>query len=231
VKQISLCLTNYNRNSLLFKSFEQVLEDERIGEVVISDDNSDSELLNDIERKITHPKIKLFRHPINKGVYDNKHRSVVYASNEWCIVFDSDNIIDKNYLDVIYSIPEWNETTAYCPDFAKPVFDYTKFRGTCINKTNVARAVNERGFDCLINTMNFFINRNQYLSIWKPKENIKGADSIWFNYQWLLAGNELYIVPHLEYYHRVHDGSYFQSVARESTPVTESILRQISKMR
>lgn len=74
MQQISLCITNYNRNAYLFKSFEQVLNDERIGEILISDDCSNTDLFNDIFKKCEalSSKIRVVRNPINLGCYANK---------------------------------------------------------------------------------------------------------------------------------------------------------------
>jgi glycosyltransferase involved in cell wall biosynthesis len=44
MRKISLCLTNYNRKELLMESFAHVLNDERISEIIISDDHSDEDI-------------------------------------------------------------------------------------------------------------------------------------------------------------------------------------------
>ena len=70
MQKISLCITTYNRNAYLFKSFEQVINDDRIGEVVIVDDCSELGLYQHIaERCKYNPKIKLFRNESNLGVF------------------------------------------------------------------------------------------------------------------------------------------------------------------
>ena len=236
MQKISLCITNYNRNAYLFKSFEQVLYDSRISEIVIVDDCSDINLYNDIYEKVKYnAKIKLFRNEKNLGCYANKHKSVLLASGEYVIIFDSDNVIDTQYLDKIFE-QEWNNKIAFAPDFAKPVFDYRKFGGVTFNKTNVSKYAFEAGFDCLINTMNYFIHRDSYLSIYQEKENIIGADSIYLNYLWLMAGNEIKCLKGLEYFHRVeHDGvqqrSNYVTFAKDSEPICKQLINQIANMR
>lgn len=231
MEKISLCLTNLNRLALLLKSFEQVAYDDRISEIIISDDCSDISLYETLLKNVSNnPKIKLSRNPKTLGVYANKHKSVAMASNEWVIIFDSDNVIGKDYIDKIYQ-QRWETKTIYAPDFAEPVFDYRKYAGVTYNKVNVRRYVNGKLFDALLNTMNYFIHRDSYLSVYQVKDNIIGADSIYFNYLWLMAGNNINVVRNLKYFHRVHDGSYYQSVARDSQPVCSQILKQISLMR
>lgn len=229
--QISLCLTNYNRFALLLKSFEQVLNDDRISEIIISDDNSEQMLFEQLRLAVLpYPKIKLHRNIRRLGVYANKHKSVAHATNEWVIIFDSDNVISKEYIDKLYDV-KWNSKTILAPDFAEPSFDYRKFASTTYNKLNVGRYATQPKFDALLNTMNYFINRDAYLSVYQSKPDINGADSIYFNYLWLLSGNDIHVLRGLRYFHRVHDDSYYISVAKESEPVCSSILKSIQKMR
>jgi len=233
--KISLCITTYNRNAYLFKSFEQVLFDDRIDEIIIVDDCSELQLYKLIEARCSKlPKVRLFRNESNVGCYENKKIAVSKASNEFVIIFDSDNVIDTNYLDKLYSV-EWSSNTLYAPDFAKPVFDYRKFAGITFNKLNVAKYCFTPGFDCLMNTMNYFIHKDSFVQIWQQKHDIKGADSIYMNYLWMLAGNSIHCLSGLEYFHRVNaedkseHGSNFIEFANESNP--KEIERLISLMR
>lgn len=237
MKKISLCITNYNRNAYLFKSFEQVLNDDRISEIVIVDDCSDIQLYKAIEERCKYlPKVKLFRNEKNLDVYANKREAISKAENEYCIIFDSDNVIDTGYIDTLYSI-EWSQSTILAPDFAQPVFDYRPYSGITFNKTNVAGYAYKGNFACLINTMNYFVHRDTYLSVWQAKDNILGADSIYMNYLWLLAGNNIHCVDGLRYFHRVHDyansehKSNYVKHAVASAPKCDDLEKLISQMR
>jgi len=210
MRTITLAITNYNRFELLVKSFEQVLNDERIDEIIIVDDHSKKEILDKIVAEFnSHPKVYIYSNPRTLGVYKNKHESVELSSNEWVIVFDSDNIIDTNYIDALYKIKEWQPKTVYCPDFAKPKFDYRHFAGKLIYRSTAASFFKLPQFDCLINTMNCFVNRDEYLRHFDPETEPSAADSAYFNYRWLMAGNSMYVVPGLEYEHLVHSGSHY----------------------
>jgi len=118
----------------------------------------------------------------------------------------------------------------------RAVFDYTSFAGLTFNKTNVGLRAYERGFDCLINTMNYFVNRDSFISVYEPKPDIKGADSIFMNYLWLMAGNEIKVVKGMRYYHRVEHipsekGSNYITYARESEPKCAELLKRIASFR
>src|SRR3954469_23730640 len=108
---ISLCITTYNRFDLTIESFRQVIDDPRISEILIVDDNSKAEIFNLFSGMVSsdpnQAKIKLFRNFENLGMSRNKARAVELASNPWCIVLDSDNVIDSAYLDALpeYLVP------------------------------------------------------------------------------------------------------------------------------
>lgn len=215
---ITLSLTNHNRYDLLLESFAQVLDDDRIGEIIISDDKSDLKYFDKILAYCQgKQKIRLFRNSQTEDVYKNKYRSAVYASNEWCILFDSDNVITPKYLDVLEKLEPWDKHTVYSPDFAKPEFDFRHISGKMIDRTNVSKFFKEKRFDCLINLMNCFINKEEYLKVFDPHVEPVAADSAYFNYTWLSAGNKFYVVPGLEYEHRIHNGShYVQNIGRSN---------------
>ena len=231
MEQISFCLTNYNRSDLLIKSFAQILGDERIGEIIISDDCSNIGTYHHLVDYFKfNPKVKFFRNYSRLGCYENKMQSVKNASFKWCVIADSDNEYDTKFIDKIYE-QEWNEFKILQPDFLKPVFNYKRFSGLTITRSNVWSFIGKPMFDCLLNSMNFFINREQYLKTWEPKENILGADSIYFNYLWFKAGNDMFVVTGLEYNHLVHEGSNYKEHERKSAPQAKHIESLLKMMR
>lgn len=218
---VTLAITTFNRFDLVVKSFEQVLDDPRISEIVISDDASDLAIYNQLTNHFQYAdKVRIHRNLTNQGVYRNKYTSVVLAHSDWVIVFDSDNIIGKDYLDALYAAgwdSGWDAKTVYCPEFAKPKFDYRHFSGKTIDRSNAASFFKEKQFDCLINTMNCFVNREEYLKYYDPETEPAAADSAYFNFRWLTAGNKMLVVEGLQYEHLVHAGShYVQNIGRSN---------------
>jgi len=207
---ISLCLTTYNRYELLLESFNDVLKDPRIGEVVIVDDMSDEDIYNDLKNAVKWmPKVNLFRNQTNKDCYLNKREAISRAANDYVIILDSDNHIDVNFLDRIYA-ENWETGLILAPSWAKPTFDYRAFNGLVITKENVVSHMKEKMFSTALNTFNFFINKNEYLKCFDATVDPVTADSIYFNYCWLKAGNRIKIVEGMEYNHLVHVGSHYQ---------------------
>jgi glycosyltransferase involved in cell wall biosynthesis len=214
MKQISLCLTNYNRFDMLVESFEKVKDDDRISEIIISDDHSDMEIFESV-MMLEGGKLKVFRNEKNVDCYTNKMLSVQRATNDYCIVFDSDNTIDKTYLDALYS-HDWHPDTIMAPDFAKPAFDYAGLSGKQLNKSNISQYVNVPHFSPCINCMNYFVHRDSYLEVWQPGINPYAADTILQNYNWLKSGRSIFVVPGMQYWHRIHDESHFKANVRHS---------------
>jgi glycosyltransferase involved in cell wall biosynthesis len=232
-RKISLCITNYNRDTLLFESFRYVLDDDRVSEIVIADDQSDVKIFNKVKEHCDrHQKIKLHRNFKNLGCYKNKRRVIELASNDWVIIFDSDNVLKKDYIDALYSVPEWSPATIYAPEFARPHFSYIHFAGQTIDKSNVARFVGQPKFDCLINCMNYFVNRGQYLLIhdnsgFEPWT----ADTIYMNHRWFKAHNKMHVLKGLQYDHLIHKGSHYQQHNNKTGNLFKDIENQLKMMR
>lgn len=234
MKTITLALTNFNRFDLLITSFKQVLCDDRIAEIVISDDASSMLIYEKIVEHFKDvEKVKVHRNATNQGVYRNKYHSVLHATSEWVIVFDSDNIMGVDYIDALYATHEkrgWDSHVVYCPEFARPKFDYTRFAGHTITKANASMYFHWNQFDCLINTMNCFVHREEFLKVFDSQTEPIAADSAYFNYRWLMAGNRMYVVPGLQYDHLVHKGSHYVNNATKSNRFHSDLMYKFKTM-
>jgi glycosyltransferase involved in cell wall biosynthesis len=220
---------------MLYESVQQVLDDERVSEIVIVDDHSELNSYIDIGHQFKHyPKVKLFRNDFNIDCYRNKREAISKATNEWVIILDSDNIITKTYIDRIENlwIAGLNAKTVYQPSHAKPHFSFITYEGLLINKFNVSRHMVDSTFQTMLNAMNYFVNRDEYLKVWDGSVDPVTSDSIFQNYNWLKAGNNIYIVPGLEYEHRVHNGSHYQNnVRRTPSGFHNSIVQKIKDLK
>ncbi len=231
-RKISIAIPTYERTDLLFKSFEAVYDDPRVDEIVIVDDASSMEVFEEVrERCARMSKVKLHRNVSNRDCYFNKYVSLSFCKNDWCILLDSDNMISKQYLDKIFQIEEWVDKTVYMPSFAAPLFDYKHFSGMKIDKSNVSALLNEKLLDTMLNCMNYFVNRHQYIKVWQSDINPHTADSILQNYNWFAAGNVMYVVPGLEYFHRVHDGSHYRNNVHKTGNMYNEIIEKLKLLK
>ena len=205
-RKISLCIPTYNRFELLINSFVSVLSDERIDEIIISDDASNLEIYDKVHDFVSGiKKIKLYRNAENQDCYKNKYTSLTYAKNDFCILFDSDNEITSDYINKIFDVINWNNYSAMLPSWAMPHFDYRKYEGYEITKENAFSYMDDSTFRTMLNTANYFVNKDFYVQCWDGSIDPNNADSIFMSSQMLKNGGKLYVVPGLHYEHRVDD--------------------------
>jgi glycosyltransferase involved in cell wall biosynthesis len=209
MRTLSISIPVFNRFESTIDAFMDVYFDQRVEAVVIVDDASTDGSFEKLRNMTeTLPKVKLYRQAINRDCYGNKRDAVAYSPTNYCIVLDSDNRIDKSYLDAIYK-QEWRKDTSIMPSFAAPTFDYRAYEGMMIDKGNVAAMMGLPMFDTMLNCMNFFINRDEYLRTWDGTVNPHTADSLYFNYLWFNRGNKMYVSPNMTYQHLIHSGSHY----------------------
>jgi glycosyltransferase involved in cell wall biosynthesis len=230
--KISVCYTTFKRTDLLFESVKPFLNDDRVSEIVISDDSSPMHIYAELQGFFTGiDKVRLYRNDKNQDCYFNKRTAVLHATNEYVLILDSDNIFDVSYLDTIYA-QHWSPERILQPSFAKPHFDFRKYNSLLAHRKNVARYAKDSTFTTMLNAFNFFVNRDRYLQVWDGSVDPVTSDSIYFNYKWLEAGNSIYVTPGLEYEHRIHDLSHYKNnVSRTPAGFHESILKKLKALR
>ncbi len=202
--KITLALTHYNRTELLLDAYPKDLP---VDQILIQDDNSTRIEQAKLAANFLQANTKIYFNTENIGMSRNKAEAISNADNPWVIIFDSDNKITAEYLDAIPR--KLDSRTIYCPDFAEPEFDYRKYEGITIDRKNIHRFIKDGAFECLMNTCNYLVNRDEYLKVYRYNETQKATDSIWFFYLWLAAGNRFEVVKNMRYFHRVHKGSGF----------------------
>lgn len=228
--KLSLAVTTYNRIDLTIKAIEKVLDDPRINDIVILDDCSPGNDVRYLQDWFNpYRKVRVIKQLFNRGMSMNKRDAISLCLNDWVIIFDSDNIIDKDYIDALEKVGSLQNNTIYCPEFAKPDFDYRKYAGQTYGYHNPV-PINEPMANCLMNTCNYVVNRNAYLSCYEYHSTMKGTDTIWFNYLWLKARMYFYVVPGMQYFHRVHSGSGFMADVDYNMAQAEKVKQLILKL-
>jgi glycosyltransferase involved in cell wall biosynthesis len=224
---ITLAITTHNRAEMTVKAFEKVLDDTRISEILIVDDCSRLDQFVSLQSKvISMDKVRVIRNVNNLGCYHNKRKAVEESKNDWVILLDSDNVIDKTYLDSMFEY-EWVDNVIYAPEFARPHFDYRKFSDKKIEKTNVRSLSRVPMFDCLINTCNYLVNRDYYLNVWQDHKEPWTADTLFHNYNHIKSGGTLFVVPRMQYDHLVHDGSHYKEHVNKTGNMSNDYLNKL----
>jgi hypothetical protein len=70
--------------------------EERIAEVVLSLEPDSAHV------RPSRPKSRVFVNDKREFVFRNKFLAIEKCRCEWAIIFDSDNMLDKSYLDAVY---------------------------------------------------------------------------------------------------------------------------------
>lgn len=214
----------------LLRSISAARQHPGIDEIVVVDDASDNfDRLKDLLNGM--PEVRLYRNETNRGVFGNKLESVARSTGEWVIMSDSDNFRGKAFIDKIL-VTDKNPQTWYCPTFARPRFDYRGLVGE-YDLASISRILHIPMFNCLINTGNQTVHRDEYMKVFGKYRNKRAdlmmpnwlgiaqrerekhhwrlvfdaLDSFLFNMEWLTAGNRLHIMPGLEYDHFCDDSA------------------------
>jgi hypothetical protein len=223
----TLAITTRNRISFLKDSLPYHSSFDEIDEIIVNDDVSD-----DYEqiKKLNIPKVKCFKNDINLGVFRNKLKTASLSNNDWIILFDSDNRLDKKYLDSIKNI-SLDENTVYCPTFAMPELDYTRLNNKFILKNNFVSFVSQSFYDAALNTCNFLISKKvvnvlleeseKYITKWNYIPN--AHDSIVINYLILKNNFNLYFLENMHYHHNCSINANYNQTVKISKPLHEVI--------
>jgi hypothetical protein len=181
-----------------------------VDEIIICDDCSDfSDFKKLLENTYHIEKVKIIRNVCNFHNQHNKRNALSFAKNDWVLLLDNDNIAGKDFFDCFIKNDNFDEDIIYHPSFASPNFDYRQMNGITITKQNVHNFSRYGFFSTLLNTNNYFVNKWSYLRCYEYNSKVRGADGIFFTYNWLKAGNGIHIMSNSQYFHRVHNGSEF----------------------
>jgi glycosyltransferase involved in cell wall biosynthesis len=230
-KTISLCISTFNRFEWTMRSFEHVLYDDRIWEIVIRDDASDFPVYKQLENATGGmDKVRLIRNQQNVGCYLNKMAAIHSAKEDFCIILDSDNFISTSFLDKIFE-QQWDEHTILAPDMGEPALNYKAFSGLVLTKENISGLLDTGNMAMCLNTFNLFINRKEYLKVFDGSVEPWTSDSIYFNYCWLKAGNRIHIVDGLEYHHEIHKDSHYALHNQKNPGFYNDVLMKLRYLR
>ena len=225
---ISLCITTFERYDLTIKSFEKVIDDPRIDDIVILDDDSKNGDCEKLQKYFEgNEKVRLLRQFHNRGMSLNKRDAISYAGNEFVLLWDSDNIFDASYLDALDTIGELRADTIYCPDFARPKFNFKHFGGQIFDRSNIKDLVSDSMGNVSANTCNYVVPRDEYLRVYQHNPEMKATDTVYFALLWLKAGNKFHIVKDMEYDHLTHPQSGFLQHCNYNMAKSAEIREQI----
>ena len=216
--KISLAFTTYNSYTYILKQLERdffTMSGGLIDEIVIQDDfTEDYNLLKPYECE----NIKIYQNEKNLSPLLSRVNLVRNCKNDWVLLMDSDNFLEKNCFDKIKELDLDSEVT-YCPDFARPNFGFKVFSNVLMDMEFVKPKIPNLDMQIFLNTGNFLINRENYLNVSKKIDEsfaYWAVDVIYFNYLWLSSGYKLFCIKDYEYDHTLRGDSYWARIGEKS---------------
>lgn len=236
-KKISVAIPHWHRAAFIHQPLWNILNDERIQEIVIVDDGSSEEefslLMKNIAKYDQRKVITVHRREKNQGAQFTKMECVEKAKGDWMILLDADNTLFPSCLDRMTSIENPHHETIYCADWAYPYFSFRRFSGERIDFKKMCQLVgNKSNRQSLpLNDGNFLFHRTSYLQQLQGLKQIEygAADVMLVNYVWLSQGGSMQILNQASYLHRLHETSFWKRTAHDSRKYVRVIFDRLEK--
>lgn len=223
----TLAFTTYNSSKYIIEQLKNnyfVLSHDKINEIIIQDDCSDDyDILN---KYITDDRVCIFQNSKNLSPLLNRIELLKNCSNDWVFLMDSDNFLEKNIFEKLDHL-NLDSEIIYCPDFAKPNFNFKHFGNKMIDLGAAKEKLENLDMQIFLNTGNYLVNKNNYLNVAKlvdPCFAYWAVDVIYFNFLWLTFGYKLFCVKDYEYIHTMRGDSYWMKMGHKSKPKLEEVM-------
>lgn len=209
----SLAFTTYKSSKYIIQQLEKNyfnLSNNKISEIIIQDDYSED---YNILQSYSKENIKIFQNSKNLSPLLSRINLVNNCSNDYVLLMDSDNFLDKNSFSTINEL-ELNENTIYCPEFARPNFNYNKFSNITIDSTFAKNNIDDITLQIFLNTGNYLVPKKTYLETCKLIDEQFAyftVDVVYFNFLWLSKKNTLKCVKDFHYDHTIRGDSYYMT--------------------
>ena len=210
---ISLGFLNYNSFSYIEKQLENdyfTMSNGIINEIVIQDDFSDHDY--DKLKKRETENVKVFQNEKRIKPLLGRINLLNNCTNDWVLVMDCDNFLDKNSFSALFKNLEFKENTIYAPDFARPKFNFKTISDFNLDLNLVKN--NLQFLLCFLNVGNYLVPKKRYLEVAKNidyKFVEYTMEVLYYNYLWLSSGNFIKCVKGYEYDHAMRDDCFSYS--------------------
>lgn len=231
--KISVAIPHFNNSKMAHLGLFNILNDERISEIIFLDDCSKIEEFDQIKKSFApyRKKVKLYRRNKNWGALANKIQAVSLCQNEWVILLDYDNTLLPEYLRSIFTIENRSQKVIYAPAYPFPFFDFREDMGGLEINLDKAKelARTDKFNEPFFNDGNYFVHKNTFVDTLKPylQCNVSAADVVFANYAWLSSGNSIHVLKDSKYYHRAHAASTWLNNKTSSMQISDKILQNL----
>lgn len=228
--QLTVAVPTMRRwKGFLEKSLPQLLLNDYVSYVVISDETGEDVKAIQASKWSTHPKLLLSVNEKRLGMYANKRRCLELSPTDWVAVLDSDNIFPDIFFEALFDLwkDEGSSTkTVYAASEIVRVFLKTgeseertrHFSGMRITQANWNQVLKMKAWNFLLNDGNW-VGHKSVLEAWPPisETQVRATDSIRIVKNLIQEGWTYYIVPGMKYIHTVHDDSEWIKTEADSS--------------
>jgi FkbM family methyltransferase len=231
-QKLSLCIATMDRWDFLKDTIHQYLINPYIDEIIISDENG-NDCYQLFKAYGTNKKLRLYSNHTQLGAFLNKQKAVSYAKNTWVAIIDSDNYAPIRYFQAFIKNKK-DANAVYIPSKlmaykSTTSYDNTAFIGTDITLENVNKL--SSNLEIVLQSGNFICTKEVFQnaqSIYGLENLCNGLDAMYTSFLFLTTGAVLRVIPGMEYYHCVHDGSITLQAMRSDfglyKPIFENLL-------
>ncbi len=208
---ISIIIPTYNRSRCIARALDSVLaQDYRDWEIVLVDDGSTDATASVLQR-YADPRIRMFKHPFNRGVGAAKNTGLDQIRGEWFGILDSDDELAPDALAELMRAagagPGISAVTCNCIDSETGSFTGRGFEGDLLLEPGQIYRQGRGEF--------WGITKTELLQGRRLNENVVGwEDILWFGVEkkalryYLHRGLRVYHTGHGDRLSKIHVGSW-----------------------
>ncbi len=102
---VSIVMATYNRSDLLGRAVDSVLNQtyKNIDLIIVDDGSTDD--TSEFLKKYTDPRIRVFKHEVNRGATAAKNTGLRQVTGEWFTFYDSDDEMVPDAVETLMNIP------------------------------------------------------------------------------------------------------------------------------
>jgi len=228
--KVSVCMPSFNRKEYTIKAIESVLTQSfQDFELVITDDRSDKDTVDAIKQyMVKDSRIRFFVNDRQLGVYGNLNMSIMHSRGEYIKPICNDDMLAPRCLEVFTEVMDKNPNVSLVTSFTKAfdgselIRDEKYFEGIrLLDGKWCQKSLLFDGNWVGALTYAMFRRRDLYVGLFTRWKYWVGDHEMWIK---LLGTGDLYVVPEILSFIRVHDNRESAVHGVEFRLITERLM-------
>ena len=224
---LTIAIPTMRRFTFLKETLPTFLAHEGVGEVIVCDETGED--VEEIQKIIKNPKLRLVVNPKRLGIYQNKRKVMGLATCPFIACLDSDNYFSQEWLDTVTELLKMTDRrTIYASAKFKNVnIETGLISEPCSQFSDLKLTTDNWNSFLKIPKWNFLLNDGNWVVPWKavlclpdiPSESLLAADAIFMLRCFVKEGFLVDYTGDLTYLHIVHNDSTWLKTEKESTRI------------